>query len=141
MIVRPWEKGDFQKIEIQDAQAYTYDLIDMDVDLTDLSQQGLVQTCVHNGEIMLIEGFIPVYENRAEVCTLISKYAGRCFTSIHKEALNFLNNAPFQRVEATVDVGFKQGHRWVKMLGFELEGYLKYYRPDGADMILYARYK
>jgi len=40
-----------------------------------------------------------------------------------------------------VDVGFKEGHRWIKMLGFELEGYMKAYRPDGADMLLYARIK
>jgi RimJ/RimL family protein N-acetyltransferase len=46
-----------------------------------------------------------------------------------------------RRYESTVDVGFKQGHRFMKMLGFEVEGYLKAYRPDGADMVLYARVK
>jgi RimJ/RimL family protein N-acetyltransferase len=55
--------------------------------------------------------------------------------------VEFLDNAPYRRIEATVDVGFKQGHRWIKMLGFELEGYMRAYRPDGADMLLYARVK
>ena len=83
----------------------------------------------------------PQWENRATAFALLSDDSGPHFPAIHSAVVEFLDNAPYRRIEATVDVGFKQGHRWIKMLGFELEGYMKAYRPDGADMLLYARVK
>ena len=86
-----------------------------------------------------LRGVEPQWENRAIAFALISGAAGPYFWAIHSAVRNFLNSTPYRRIEATVDVGFEQGHRWIKMLGFEIEGYMKAYRPDGADMLLYAR--
>jgi len=53
--------------------------------------------------------------------------------------VKFLKRLDARRLETYVDVGFAPGHRWVKMLGFEVEGYMKSFRPNGDDMVLYAR--
>lgn len=48
------------------------------------------------------------------------------------------------RIEATVIADFEQGHRFVKMLGFEVEnppGILTGYGPDGRDHIAYVRFQ
>lgn len=48
------------------------------------------------------------------------------------------------RIEATVLVEFEPGHRFVRMLGFEVEnppGLLKRYDPDGRDHIAYVRFQ
>jgi RimJ/RimL family protein N-acetyltransferase len=66
---------------------------------------------------------------------------GRYLVSIHREAQKFLERMPFRRIEAHVDVGFEQGARWMKMLGFELEAYKRAFRPDGADMLEFVRIK
>lgn len=139
MIVRPWIKGDTDKLVIQDAQEYIRSIVNMDYDFTELSKAGLAWTGEVDGDIMIISGLMPMWENRAIAWALVSKDAGKCFTSIHKAVNNFLIYAPYRRIEANVDVGFKAGHKWIKMLGFEIEGLMKAYRPDGKDMFLYSR--
>ncbi|KAF7958209.1 hypothetical protein AWV80_01170 [Cupriavidus sp. UYMU48A] len=45
-----------------------------------------------------------------------------------------------QRIEVEVDSYFPQAHRWVQMLGgFEWEGRMRKYTPDGRDCDRYAR--
>ena len=139
MIVRPWQLGDTRKILIQPAQHYMYGLPEMDADLTGLSNAGMAWTGEHEGEIVGIAGFTPQWENRALAWALISESAGLHFVKIHSEVKKMLTQAPFRRIEAHVDVGFQPGTRWMKMLDFEPEGYMKAFRPDGADMLLYAR--
>ena len=139
MIVRAWRRGDTEAVELQSAQQYLRCIVDVRADFTELAEQGLVWTVEHDGVILGIGGLEPQWENRATVFALLSDDSGPHFKAIHSAVVEFLDNAPYRRIEATVDVGFKQGHRWVKMLGFELEGYMRAYRPDGADMLLYAR--
>ena len=141
MIVRARRRGDTEAVELQSAQQYLRCIVDVRADFTELAEQGLVWTVEHDGVILGIGGLEPQWENRATVFALLSDDSGPHFKAIHSAVVEFLDNAPYRRIEATVDVGFKQGHRWVKMLGFELEGYMRAYRPDGADMLLYARIK
>lgn len=126
---------------MQPAQEYLTRIVDVRADFTELAEKGLVWTAEHDGAILGIGGVEPQWENRATAFALLSDDSGPHFPAIHSAVVEFLDNAPYRRIEATVDVGFKQGHRWIKMLGFELEGYMKAYRPDGADMLLYARVK
>jgi hypothetical protein len=139
MIVRPWQKGDTEKVQIQQAQSYMYGAPEITADLTELSTAGLAWSFDDNGEILGIAVVAPQWENRAMALVLMSESAGRHFHKIHRAVNRFLGIAGFRRVEATVDVGFDAGDRWMKMLGFEFEGLMRAYRPDGADMKLYAR--
>ena len=141
MIVRPWQLHDTVRIATQPAQQYLHRIVDVRADFTELSERGLAWTAEHDGKILAIAGVEPQWENRAIAFALISGAAGPYFWAIHSAVRDFLVRTPYRRIEATVDVGFKEGHRWIKMLGFELEGYMKAYRPDGADMLLYARIK
>lgn len=44
------------------------------------------------------------------------------------------------RVEATVRADFDKGHRWVRLLGFEVEApLLRRYGPEGEDHVGYVR--
>ena len=139
MIVRPWRVGDSESIRLQQAQRYSGDLADVSQDLTPLSEVGLAWTCEVDGEVICCAGLLPQWENRAIAWALIGESAGRYFAAIHKAAHRFLVRSPYRRIEAHVDVGFPQGARWMKMLGFEVEAYMKAFRPDGADMLLFAR--
>lgn len=132
--------GDTVKIATQPAQQYLHRIVDVRADFTELANQGLAWTAESDdGQILAIAGVEPQWENRAIAFALISGAAGPYFRAIHSAVAAFLDHTPYRRIEATVDVGFEQGHRWIKMLGFEIEGYMKAYRPDGADMLLYAR--
>lgn len=139
MIVRPWEKGDTEKVNIQEAQSYMQGAPEMSADFSALSEIGLAWTFDNDGEILGIAVILPQWENRAVMVALMSENAGPHFHKIHKAALRFVKACGIRRLEAVVDVGFDAGERWVKMLGFRHEGLMKAYRPDGADMNLFAR--
>lgn len=139
MIVRPWRIGDSQKIRLQRAQCYTGDLADVSADLTPLSEIGLAWSADDDGDVVACGGLLPVWDNRAQAWMLVGENAGPHFTGIHRSVRDFLVNAPYRRVEAHVDVGFSEGVRWMKMLGFELESYKRAFRPDGADMLEFVR--
>jgi RimJ/RimL family protein N-acetyltransferase len=138
MIVRPWEDGDLRNLMLQPSQQFMSAMLD-DLRIAPLAEKGLAWTGVDEDKVIGVAGLHPIWDNRALAWAIISRDAGAHFVQIHKQTLSFLNNSPFRRIEATVDVGFDQGHRWIKMLGFELEGYLRAYRPDGEDQILYSR--
>lgn len=139
MIVRPWEPGDTQKIELQSSQEYLIQLGSIELDLSELSENALAWVVEIDNVIVTIAGLSPQWENRALAWAYVSKNAGAHFRQIHKAVSRFLEQSEFKRIEATIDVGFDPGIRWIEMLGFEYEGYMRAFRPDGADMLLYAR--
>jgi hypothetical protein len=139
MIVRPWQLGDTQRVDLQTAQEYMYGFMEMSADLTDLSDAGLAWTAEADGEVIGIAGLLPQWENRALAWALIGKSAGKHFHAMHRAVHRFLSVSEFRRIEANVDVGFAEGIRWMRLLGFAYEGYMTAYRPDGADMLLFAR--
>jgi RimJ/RimL family protein N-acetyltransferase len=141
MIVRPWQLGDTERLLLQPAQEYMRSFQEFGADFTELSNAGLAWTAEDDGEILGIAGLIVQWENRATAWALVSAGAGKRFVRIHAAVKRFLDVAPFRRIEASVDVGFIEGMRWMEMLGFEYEGLMVAYRPDGADMLLYARIK
>lgn len=141
MIVRPWQLGDTDKLKLQPAQEYMRGWSILSADLTDLSEAGLAWVAEHDGVVLGIAGLAPQWENRALAWALISDAAGPHFRKFHGAVLRFLEASDFRRIEANVDVGFKAGERWMKLLGFKYEGYLTAFRPDGADMLMYARIK
>lgn len=139
MIVRPWKRGDCEKIDVQIAQQYVGDLADVSHDLTPLSDLGLAWTAEANGEVIACGGLLPQWENRAVAWMLVGAGAGPYFKAIHRHVKQFLVKSSYRRIEAHVDVGFEQGIRWMHMLGFELEVYRRAFRPDGADMLEFVR--
>lgn len=138
MIVRPWEPGDTERLILQPSQIYMTDMLE-EIDLEPLAVRGMAWSAEIDEGIIAIGGLQPQWEGRAIAWTLISSVSGKYFLQIHREVEKFLNHSPFRRIEATVDVGFKPGHRWMRMLGFEPEGLMRAYRPDGGDQVLYAR--
>lgn len=67
----------------------------------------------------------------------------------HKKELHWLiktNIARVQkqlglhRLQATVKADFDRGLRWMRALGFEIEGVLRGYGMDGSDYVMFARY-
>jgi RimJ/RimL family protein N-acetyltransferase len=91
--------------------------------------------------IIACAGAVEVWPGRAALWSLLAEDAGRHFVSLHRAVTGFLIAAPWRRMEATVDVDFEAGQRWVRMLGFEHEGRLRGYTPDGRDQDLFAKVK
>ncbi len=93
-----------------------------------------------NGRVLLCAGLIHHWAGRAEGWAIFDKDMKKEFLAVHKKVLRFLEISPFKRIEAIVTIEFKQGHRWAKLLGFQVEGpRLRHYFENGKDAVLYAR--
>lgn len=141
MIVREWLPDDVKKLSLQPDQEYLKDWMHS-LDYDALNEAGKAWTAESDtGEILAVAGITYQWENRGLVWSFISEAVGEHFVSFHKEVKRKI--AEFQkeciRLEMTVDVGFSEGHRWAKLLGFSVEGYMRAYRPDGGDVIMYSR--
>lgn len=90
--------------------------------------------------VMACCGVMPLWKGRGYAWAMVSKSCGHAFIELHRAVLRFLDTCPFDRIEAAVDVDFKEGHRWMKLLGFKCEAErARKFSPDGRDASLYAR--
>jgi len=99
-------------------------------------------TVLVEGGIVACGGIVQYWSGRGEAWAVINKLAKRHFLTLHYVVKNYLESVSLHRVEATVAKDFNNGHRWAKLLGFELEAEtLKAYSANKLDYSLYARVK
>lgn len=99
-------------------------------------------TGIADGVVVACAGVLPYWEGRGLAWAYLGETAGRHMASVHRAVKRYLEVAPFNRIEAAVDVEFEEGHRWIQMLGFKLEAqHMAKFRPDGGAASLYARVK
>lgn len=85
-------------------------------------------------------GITDIYPGRAEAWTFFGKKSPHTFIVLFRAIKRALQVCNVRRVEAAIDIDYKEGHRWIKALGFELEvPLMKAYNIDGGDVSLYVR--
>ena len=112
-----------------------------EVDFSIFNQENLSAfTMESENETLAIFWFWDLGGGRVNVGSLISQYAGPYFREMQRliERLFKFYNAP--RYEALVKTDFENGHRMIKILGFEREGTMKKFL-NGIDYDLYSRCK
>ncbi len=90
-------------------------------------------------KVVFCAGILEYWNGRGEAWVILATDCKPHFMEIHNVCKRFLEICSVNRIEATVDIDFKQGHRWCKALGFELEAKrMRSYYADGRDCSLYA---
>lgn len=90
---------------------------------------------------VICAGVLPMWEGREIAWAFIADGCSSNFVSIHRAVDRFFRWRRTARIETTVACDFEQGHRWVKLLGFECEApRMRAWGRDGRDYALYARY-
>jgi hypothetical protein len=140
MHIVPFQPKHFEIMVLQPSQKVFSDFFDPSYGPA-LEAGGPCFTAIDGENVLACSGVIKQWDNRAIAWALISEFAGKNFVRIHKAVNRFLESTEFKRVEAFVDADFEQGHRWIQMLGFVPEGYMKCFTPAGKDAVLYARIK
>ena len=102
---------------------------------------GNAYTALVDGRAVAFAGCLELWADRAYLWSLIGEDAGPHMRTLIRAAAGYLKVAPWRRIEAAVASDFRQGHRLIKMLGFEFEGRMRAFSPDGVDHDLYARVK
>lgn len=95
------------------------------------------------GEPLAIFGWYLISPGVAQVWGLLSEKTQNHKKSFHKAVKLFLpysiQKLEIRRMQISVRCHFHQGWRWAKKLGFNCEGVMKQYGPDGIDCWLFSR--
>lgn len=103
---------------------------------------GMAWTLIDEDGVQACGGISEQWPGRYQAWMHFAPGAGRHMFHITREVLRRLNTTP-GRVEMTVVADYDLGHRWAKMLGFEVEnppGILKGYGLVGEDHVSYVRF-
>jgi len=140
MIIIPFKPEHLKTLVLQDSQAWMGDKLKPEYGAS-LIKAGPCFTAMDGDEVLACAGVMNIWEGRVLAWALISDNAGKRFVRIVKAIKRFIDAHQAVRIEATVDVDFEEGHRLMKILGFEYEGTARKYLPDGRTVCLYARIK
>ncbi len=135
----PFKADDINEINPQPANISMANMLSREHWLR-IEQQRFSYTMRVEGRVVACTGVFEYWPGRGEVWAILDKDCKEEFLYIHKAAKRFFEVCPVNRIEATVELGFPEGHRWMRLLGFELEApVLKKYFPNGSDCSLYAK--
>ena len=138
---REFRQADIYAIDPPEVHARTLEAIgDWQRMILTAAATGPTYTAEHDGKIIGIAGLGVHWAGRAEAwCLLAREVPTRAWPAIHRAVVRVLAENGYRRIEATAKTGFRQGQRWLAMLGFVPEGEMPAYGPDGADHMRWAR--
>ena len=110
---------------------------------TALQQLGPAYTVLDDDTAIACFGLLHIWPGRADCWALVgAALSGARFVVLHRWVAGNLAAAQrlgYRRLETTIDPAFPAARRWAELLGFQREGRLRRYLPDGRDMLIYAR--
>ena len=146
LMIRDFRPSDVKQMTVQEAQLGDYAIIGSmtDDDWAKAGSLGVARTACKGSTVYGCAGLMKVWDGRAIAWALLSNRVHRyhllfitrwimCFLDWCGEDMNL------RRIETPVRCDFPQAARWAEMLGFEQEGRMTYYCPDGTSSFLYAR--
>ena len=139
MRIVPLECCHLSQLKLQPAQAQLSELAADPEYAQGLIEAGPAFAGIVNDRVVGCAGVVKLAEQRGHAWALLGDDAGGSLTTIHRAIVRFLADQPYRRIETSVDSEFIAGHRWVLMLGFNCEGRMHCYGPNGRDADLYAR--
>lgn len=98
----------------------------------------------HPGSTKIIgcAGVLPVRPGLAQAWAIFGDIPRRCWPAVVgriRVALERAHLAGARRIEAQVRRGFGPGCRLARLVGFEVEGILRAWGPDGSDFFMYSK--
>jgi hypothetical protein len=139
MNIVPFEAAHLERLTMQGAQAYMSEILSEGYGVA-LEQGGPAFSGIEGETVIACLGVLPQWSGRAIAWGLVGVHAPDHMLRITRAVQAFLDTQAHRRIETTVATGFRQGARWAQMLGFEYEGTMPLYSPDGRSYDLYARY-
>lgn len=106
-------------------------------------RDGPAWTGLRDGRVVGCAGLSRVWTGRAVAwCLLGADIPKPAWIAIHRAVAARLADAQarlFWRIEAESAAGWPPGERWMRMLGFEREGFARAFGPDGRDFTRWAK--
>lgn len=107
--------------------------------------RGPAYTIIKNGQVVWCGGLVMLWPGMAEAWGVPSMSLQDCPLGFHRLVVTVLRELietmKLRRVQCTIASVFGISQRWVQALGFQHEGDMAMYGPDGADHKRYALVK
>jgi hypothetical protein len=108
-----------------------------------LEQVGMSFTALANSKPIAAGGIFVLWDNVAEGWVMATHDVWQHRISMAKHFKKkfdvLIETSKVKRIQTSVKADFELGHKFATWLGFEKEGLMKYYGPDGSDYVRYAR--
>lgn len=108
-----------------------------------MAEFGPAFTALDGERVIACSGVITGGAPVGTVWAIVSAEASRHMLWLHRATERYLDaliaSRRLRRLEATVEEGFRQGCRWMDLLGFEFEGRMRNYGDRGETHLRYAR--
>lgn len=116
--------------------------IDPDAVLGEFIPKDKAYSAWHDGHVVGVGGINWLWDGVGEAWVLFSKDVKGCKFGIYRATKRILKQyTDFQRIQATARIDSPTSCKMLEKLGFEMEGRLKNYSPDGTDNFLYSMVK
>ena len=136
MIILPFRPEHAAMIALQAKQRE----ISGHVNGSELFAAGPAVTGMINDRVIFCGGKAMQWEGRWILWALLSDEAKRHMVSATRCAKRFISEQVGGRVEAIVRCDFKEGHRWVKLVGLDWHHREERFLPGGLDADVYVRF-
>lgn len=138
MIVVPFSPEHLSAIRFQEHQKLAISALELPY-LAQLSGFGPTLTALADGHVIACAGIATPGFGIGTLWAVVSQDAGPHFIRLDRAVRRFLDIPKLRRIEASSEVNFDQGCRWLELLGFQSEGVMVKYGPNGEDHMRYAR--
>ena len=113
--------------------------------LAEYAGKGPAWTLTHRGEIVASAGFYVMWPGVAEAwlttTPLVYKYPLYFWRGTKEVFKRIDEQVKFRRIQATVKAADQRAIKYLKHLGFTIEGFMPKYGPDGSDHYMIGRVK
>ena len=133
----PFEAAHVAQLTLQPRQAR--EVAFLEADMLKLLEGPLAYTAALEGHPVACCGIQMREFGIGTLWSFLGDDAGPYMTTLTRAGRRLMAIADLRRIEATTPVDFLAGCRWLKVLGFQLEGTMRRFAPDGADHLLYSR--
>lgn len=102
----------------------------------------LVFTFLFDDEPIAILGGIPILPGVMQLWGLVSDSVKKCPITFHKVVKRMSEEylkGNYQRLQMTVRSDHPEGSKWARALGFQCEGIMRKYGPDGSDYLMFSK--
>ena len=128
------ETRQFKAVDL-DALPHGY----LGVDGSGLETSGPAFTAVVDGQIIACAGLVEQWQGRAVAWLVTGPQTGRHVVAITKAAIRFFEaHTEYRRIEGYVVEGNHRSAQWHKMMGFQIEGFMDAFTPDGKGAFMFA---
>jgi len=109
---------------------------------SDLGDKVYAMTLMAEEKPVACAGLVLLGRDKAEAWVLLSNsfhpYVYTLYKGIKEGLINWLEVKKLRRIQATIDP-YPKVVNWIEHLGFQYEGRLRNYGPQGQDYLMYSR--